>query len=143
VQDILHSNTKHAIKIDCDFDCEIYGDKDRIGQVIINFVTNAIKYSPTNNNIELRVHEVEKNQVAVSVKDFGIGISSEDQQKIFERFYRVQGKNENIFAGFGIGLFIAAEIIKRHDGYITVESENMKGSTFTFVLPYEAEKEME
>ncbi|MEJ7693721.1 PAS domain-containing sensor histidine kinase, partial [Daejeonella sp.] len=103
VQDILHSNSNHTIQIVNDFDCEIYADKDRIGQVIINFITNAIKYSPNNNNIEVRIHKLEKNEVAVSVKDFGIGISIEDQQKIFDRFYRVEGKNENVFAGFGIG----------------------------------------
>lgn len=112
----------------------IYVDKGRIGQVLINFLTNAIKYSPNCNKIEVN-SKIEHNELVVSVKDGGIGISKTDQQKIFQRFYRVAGKDEKTFPGFGIGLFIAAQIIQRHNGKIGVNSEPGKGSVFYFTLP--------
>jgi signal transduction histidine kinase len=71
----------------------------------------------------------------VSVTDYGIGINKSEQQKIFERFYRVEGRNELTYPGFGIGLFIANEIIQRHNGTIRVESEKDKKTVFTFTLP--------
>ena len=71
----------------------------------------------------------------MSVKDFGIGIDKKDHEKIFERFYRAGGKEEQTFPGFGIGLFIAKEVILRHSGTIHLTSERGKGSVFTFTLP--------
>jgi hypothetical protein len=112
----------------------VCADRDRISQVLINFLTNAIKYSPDSEIIEVKC-SVKNNQATVTVKDFGIGISKKDQSKVFERFYRVEGTNEKTFPGFGIGLFIASEIIRRHDGKIYVESELGKGSIFSFELP--------
>ena len=135
VADIRHTTLNHTITIYNDLICTIKGDKDRIEQVLINFISNAIKYSPDNSPIEVRVHESIKDHVAVSVKDYGIGIDSADHQKIFERFYRVEGKNELTYPGFGIGLFIAKTIIERHNGFISIESEKGKGAVFTFALP--------
>lgn len=112
----------------------VYADRGRIGQVLINFLTNAAKYSPNCKDITVR-SKVAETELQVSVADSGIGISKPDQQKIFERFYRVAGKDEKTFPGFGIGLFIASEIIQRHDGKIGVESEPGKGSVFYFSLP--------
>jgi len=112
----------------------IYADRERIGQVLINLITNAIKYSPKNEKIIINSSVIQKN-VVVSVKDEGIGIKKNYQQKIFERFYRVEGKSEKTFPGFGIGLFISSEIIKRHKGNIGVESDPGKGSLFYFSLP--------
>jgi signal transduction histidine kinase len=71
----------------------------------------------------------------VSVQDNGIGISKKDQERIFERFFRVEGNNENKYAGFGLGLSIASDIIKRHQGEISVISEPGKGATFYFDIP--------
>ena len=71
----------------------------------------------------------------MSVHDHGIGIDQEHHQKIFERFYRVEGKSEQTYPGFGIGLFIASEIIQRHNGTLNVKSKRNEGSTFTFILP--------
>jgi two-component system, chemotaxis family, CheB/CheR fusion protein len=142
VKDILNTDSTQTINVYQDFSCTVYGDKDRIGQVIINFISNAIKYSPNNNKIEVGIHAVGKNQVAVSVKDYGIGIDKTDHKKIFERFYRVGGKSEQTYSGFGIGLFIANTIIERHNGFITVESEKGKGSVFTFILPIAAENKI-
>ena len=135
VQDILYTNSKHDINIFHDFECTVNGDKDRIGQVLINFLTNAIKYSPNADKVEVWIRASEKNWVSVSVKDFGIGIDETDHEKIFERFYRAGGKEEQTFPGFGIGLFIAKEIIQRHGGAIGLTSKKGKGSVFTFTLP--------
>jgi two-component system CheB/CheR fusion protein len=135
VQDVLHTSPTHTINIQHDLGCSIEGDEDRIGQVLINFLNNAIKYSPAQSQVDVHVHKAGENLVAVSVKDTGIGIEKKDQQKIFERFYRVGGESELSYSGFGIGLFIANEIIQRHDGYIIVNSEKGQGSTFTFFLP--------
>ena len=71
----------------------------------------------------------------IGIKDFGIGIAPKDQDRIFERFYRVEGKDEKTYPGFGIGLFIVKEIIDEHQGKISVESEKNSGSTFYFSLP--------
>jgi PAS domain S-box-containing protein len=140
VQDIIYTNSKHNINVFHDFECHVDGDKDRIGQVLINFLTNAIKYSPNSDKVEVWVRQSEKDRVSVSVKDFGIGIEEKDHEKIFERFYRVGGKEEQTFPGFGIGLFIAKEIIQRHDGIIGLVSQKGKGSIFTFTLPTTANK---
>ena len=135
IEDIMQSNTTHPIEILADFNCTVYGDKNRLEQVIINLVTNAIKYSSEASKIEINIYEAQNNQVAVSVKDYGIGIDKKDQEKIFERFYRVEGAVEQTYTGFGIGLFIVKAIIERHNGSISIQSEKGKGATFTFLLP--------
>lgn len=134
IQDFKISNPATDFHVEHNCECNVYADKDRIEQVLINFITNAIKYSPDNNKIEIKIYHTENFQVAVSVKDFGIGVEKGDLKKIFKRFYRVSGKNEEAYAGFGIGLFLAKDIIKRHDGTITVKSEKGKGSEFIFKL---------
>ena len=135
VEDILYTNTKHEINLFHDFQSDVFADKDRIGQVMINFLTNAIKYSPNNNKIDVWIHKTKNGQVAFTVKDYGIGIDKEEQEKIFERFYRAKGKEEQTYPGFGIGLFIAKEFVEKHGGKVLVESEKGKGSAFTFTLP--------
>ena len=139
VQDVLYTNNKFSINIFHDFECIVHADRDRIGQVLTNFLTNAIKYSPGADKIEVRIFRPEKGQAAVSVKDRGIGIAKEDQEKIFERYYRAEGKSEQTYPGFGVGLYIAGDIIQRHNGRIFVESEKGNGSTFSFTLPVETE----
>ncbi|UJH91041.1 PAS domain S-box protein [Antarcticibacterium sp. 1MA-6-2] len=134
VQDITYTNTQHEIEVFHDFNCNIHADKDRIGQVLINFVTNAIKYSPENRKVEIYIREIEKGFVNVCVKDRGIGIEEKDHKRIFKRFYRVGTKSEETYSGFGIGLYLAKEIIHRHEGSITVKSKLGKGSEFGFNL---------
>jgi signal transduction histidine kinase len=112
----------------------IYGDRDRIGQVVSNFIMNAIKYAPESKQIIVELNK-EDGKVICSVQDFGKGIAAEEQQKIFERFYRVSGNNLNTFPGLGLGLFICKDIIEKHDGKIGVESEKGRGSIFYFELP--------
>jgi PAS domain S-box-containing protein len=135
IEDILYTNARHEINLYHDHHSDVFGDKDRLGQVMINFLTNAIKYSPDSEKIEVNIHKAGNNEIAFSVRDYGIGIEKEEQAKIFERFYRAKGKEEQTYPGFGIGLFIAKEFIQKHGGRIMVESEKGKGSIFTFILP--------
>jgi len=132
--DILVTKPKYVIDLNHDFSASIFADKDRIGQVLINIINNGIKYSPKSNRIEIRIYKTETDKVSVSIKDFGIGISKEHQHKIFDRFYRVDGKNEQTFTGFGIGLFVANSIIEKHNGTIEINSEIDMGSEFIFTL---------
>jgi PAS domain S-box-containing protein len=132
IEEIQRSANKHPIEKQGATKKTIYGDKDRIEQVITNFLTNAIKYSPHAGKIIVKSF-FEKGYVTLCVQDFGVGIPKESQQQVFERFYRVSG-NETI-PGIGLGLYISAEIIRRQRGTIWVESELGKGSTFCFSLP--------
>lgn len=111
----------------------ITADREKIGQVINNFISNAIKYSPIGSSISISC-STNNGLAVVSVQDEGIGIDQEDQQQLFERYYRVSNQPQTV-SGFGIGLYICAEIIKRHHGEIWLESEAGKGSTFFFSLP--------
>lgn len=110
----------------------ITADKSRTGQVIINFVSNAIKYSPNASRVIIR-SSVEGENVKLSVEDFGPGISRANLKRVFDRFYRVNDQ-KNV-AGLGLGLYISAEIIKRQNGAIWAESTEGKGSFFNFTLP--------
>lgn len=135
IQDVLYTQPKQVINLYHDHYATVRADKDRIGQVIINLLNNAIKYSPNADKIDVTIGQPKKNYIAVSVKDHGIGIDKKNQQKIFERFYRAEGESEQTYPGFGIGLFIATEIIQRHQGSISLSSEKGQGSIFTFTLP--------
>ncbi len=135
-EEIRHINPEYNIVLSKETKTAVFADRERIGQVLINFLTNAVKYSPGSLEIQVESY-TENNKVIVSVKDSGIGINKKDQAKIFERFYRVEGKNEKTFPGFGIGLFISMEIIQRHNGNIGVTSEPGKGSVFYFSIPIE------
>lgn len=114
-------------------DIEIAFDEIRIEQVLINFLTNAIKYSPENNQIIVTTF-VDETEVRVSVTDFGIGIPDFKQDAVFKKFYRVEESSLQ-FQGMGIGLYICSEIIKQHDGAIGLSSVVGEGSTFYFTLP--------
>lgn len=133
-EDVRHTTSRHAIIIHNDFEGKIFADRDRIGQVLLNLLTNAIKYSPDSDNVEISVRG-DYRTVTITVRDQGIGIDKKEYAKIFERFYRVEGKSEQTYPGFGIGLFIAGEIVHRHEGTISVESKKGLGSTFSFTLP--------
>lgn len=116
---------------------KVYGDKERIGQVITNLISNAIKYSPHNKEIIVKMTG-HADKVELCVQDFGVGIEKDKQDKIFERFYRVSGPENMTFPGLGLGLYISSEIIKRLGGKIWVESVLGKGSSFSFMIPIEA-----
>jgi len=120
---IVLQNNSHVI---------VNGERNRLEQVLSNFLANAIKYSPNASEVVVK-SEVTNDEVKVSVRDFGIGIPPDEQQYVFDRFYRVNESSRK-FSGLGLGLFISAEIIKRHGGTIAVES-NGSGSEFSFTLP--------
>ena len=125
------TSTNHQIEMNLAETTVIECDKNRLGQVIINILSNAMKYSPRSGKIE--VTSVKRDQdVSLYIQDYGIGIPLDQQSKLFSRFFRV---TENTFPGLGLGLYISNEIIKRHSGSMSFTSEEGKGSTFGFTLP--------
>ena len=110
------------------------GDRDRIGQVLINLLTNAVKYSPLADKVIVRL-ATNPEKAIVSVQDFGVGIAEAHHGKIFERFYQVTDPEEKTFPGLGIGLYLSCEIVRRHGGNIWVESSKGSGATFFFTIP--------
>lgn len=129
----LTSDSTHII-IKKNDPVEVNADRDRIGQVLTNLLTNAIRFGRRSEEIIVE-STVEGDHVICSVRDFGEGIDADQQDKIFDRFYRVSGNNLHTFPGLGLGLYIAREIINRHGGSIRVESTKGCGSTFYFLLP--------
>ena len=113
----------------------VFADYDKLGSVISNFLSNAIKYAPAESEISVSC-ELAGEMAKVSVSDHGLGIREKDLEKVFERFYRVED-NVNV-SGFGIGLYLSAEIVRRHGGKIWAESQYGKGSTFCFQIPISA-----
>jgi two-component system CheB/CheR fusion protein len=124
----------HHIKFQSDKEMNVSADREKIAQVISNFISNAIKYSPKGSTVTLTT-ELTDHHVLVSVSDMGIGIKPRDQEKIFQRFYRVDDEEMKHVSGFGIGLYLSSEIIHRHKGKIGVKSIEGEGSTFYFSLP--------
>lgn len=140
-EEMQRTTSKHTIRLDLAASTIFYGDRDRIGQVLINLITNAIKYSPQSEKIVVKT-TCEQGRIITSVQDFGIGIPPEMQQRVFERFFRVEGDTRTTFPGLGLGLYISAEIVKRHHGAIWVESEEGYGTTISFSLhPEQAQRE--
>lgn len=131
-------NSKHIYPLH-EFDSQlqpdilITGNAERLEQVLMNFINNSVKYSLADKKIILKT-TINANVVRVSVSDYGIGLSEEQIERIFERFYRVEDK-KFMTSGLGMGLYISAEIINNHQGKIGVESELGKGATFYFELP--------
>lgn len=119
----------------------IEGDRDRISQVLVNLLINAIKYSPNANIVEIKV-ELNKNKIIISVIDFGFGISKENQKKVFDRFFKVRGSQNNTYYGIGLGLDISSQIVRHHKGKIWVESSKEEGSIFSFSLPTHQSKRL-
>jgi signal transduction histidine kinase len=113
---------------------EIFADKDKISQVVINLFSNAIKYAKEGGNVTLSVF-VEEGKTIMKIKDTGIGIEKEHLQRIFERFYRADSSRSRLTGGSGIGLTITKAIIEAHGGTIEVQSEVGEGTEFTVRLP--------
>lgn len=126
--------TSHFIQVISSKEMIVNADIDKIGNVINNLIGNAAKYSKKHSLIAIKC-EIKEGYVVVSVEDEGIGIKENDIPKLFERFYRVESPDTKTIAGFGVGLYICAEIIERHQGKIWAESKFGEGSTFYFSLP--------
>ena len=114
---------------------EIISDRDRISQVMVNFISNAVKYSPGQDKVIVKTYKTVDGDIGFSVKDFGIGMTEDKVAKIFDQFYRVREDDKNSFEGLGLGLYISAQIIKKCNGTIKVASAIHKGSNFCFEIP--------
>lgn len=123
----------YEIQLSGSTDAIVEGDELQIIQVVNNLLSNAIKYSPDAKKVEVTIHRV-ANFVKISVRDYGMGISYQDKQKIFERFFRASHIQKK-FPGLGIGLYVSHEIIANHKGTLWVESEPGEGAIFNFTLP--------
>jgi len=125
-----------------DEDLFVMGDKDSLGQVLLNILNNAVKYSGDTKEIILNAHADESN-VFIDIEDSGVGIKQDDIPKIFTKFYRVDDRPGYQSAGTGIGLTLAKQIIEAHDGRIEVKSEVGKGSIFSVIIPLAPEQKPE
>jgi PAS domain S-box-containing protein len=112
----------------------VNADQDKVASVLTNLLNNAVKYSPKGTVVQIACR-ISDDKVQISVKDEGPGLNAEDREKVFERYFRVESEATRHISGFGIGLYLSAEIVHRHSGDIWVESKPGQGSTFYFTLP--------
>jgi PAS domain S-box-containing protein len=130
IMDIQHTVTSHQLIKKGTVPSQITADQERLKQVIINFLTNAIKYSPKADEVLVKVEKRDK-MLQVSVRDYGLGIDKKHLKNIFERYYRVEEHAQD-YQGMGIGLYISFDIVKRHKGKIWAESKPGEGTVFYF-----------
>lgn len=133
--DHVRMEGKFQIRLTGDKDLEVYADKDKLDQVMVNLVNNAVKYADNSTEIIVDVFRL-RDMVKVTVRDFGRGVPADKIEHLFKRYYRVDATGLQ-YSGLGLGLYISADIIERHGGEIGVESEEGKGSTFWFTVPCE------
>jgi PAS domain S-box-containing protein len=134
VANIQETTQTHRLILERQTHATVFGDRERIGQVLINLLNNAIKYSPRADTVLIRMAN-DQQKILVSIQDFGIGIAQDHHLRIFERFYQVTEPAEKTYPGLGIGLSISSEIVRRHGGQMWVESRKGEGATFHFTLP--------
>lgn len=135
VEPIQATAARHRIVVEGQVDRPVLVDRDRFGQVLNNLLTNAIKYSPKADRVEVRLLQ-QRRVAVVEVEDHGIGMDPEHLGRIFDRFYRVSSPDEKTFPGLGIGLYISSEIVRRHGGTLTARSTKGRGSVFRCGIPY-------
>jgi signal transduction histidine kinase len=114
---------------------QVEGDRIFLRQALVNIIHNAVKYSPVGEAISVRVGTGAGNRVVIEIRDRGPGIPSEDQAKVFDRFYRVDKARWRESGGAGLGLSIAKWAVEAHGGSVTLESELNKGCSFRIALP--------
>jgi len=126
---------RHSIELRCDPTVHILADWPKMDQVFANLLNNAIKYSPHGGTIIIGTQIIGE-KVRIYVQDEGIGIEPKHQKNIFKSFYRVDNLNTSNISGFGIGLYLVAEILRKHGSQIHVQSAKDKGSIFYFDFPF-------
>lgn len=132
----LVDSSSHEIILEGDTNQVVFADNQQIGQVMVNFINNAIKYAPDSAKIVIKTKKINDEEIKISVIDYGPGIPKEKLTHLFERYYRTNYQGQK-FTGLGLGLFISANIIKNHGGKIGVDSEIGQGCEFWFTLPIE------
>ena len=130
----LHIPQTIELRLDADGAPKISCDEHKLRQVLVNLVDNAVKYSPDGGRVELRVHNGD-GLCVIDVVDEGLGIPSDERERIFEKFYRLDPQQTHGVGGSGLGLYICRELVERMDGSLSVESEPGKGSRFRVELP--------
>jgi signal transduction histidine kinase len=133
--EVLAEEKRQGIAVEGDPDLVVFADRLILRQAIINLLDNAIKYSPVESHILLRVHQGADAQVFVDVIAHGPGIPGEHQPYVFDRFYRVDKARTREWGGAGLGLSITRWAVEAHGGTITLESEEGRGCTFRIALP--------
>jgi signal transduction histidine kinase len=138
VMERYQSQTKrHTLKLDFSRDFPtVQGDPQRLEQVLDNLVSNAIKYSPRGGVVQIR-GRANPAEIVFSVSDEGVGIPLDEQERIFDRFYRVEGPETRAVSGTGLGLYLTRAIVEAHGGRCWVNSAPGKGATFQVALPRE------
>lgn len=132
----IRAGNEYDLKIEGDLDLNVHADPNSIEQVITNLANNAIKYAPLSKTNVIRIEKL-ADRIKVSVIDKGQGIAADKVGHLFKRYYRVDSGG-NQYSGLGLGLYISAEIIKKHRGEIGVATEPGEGSTFWFTLPLDS-----
>ena len=131
---VLSENKQQVIEVSITDDLEVYGDKSRLYQLLLNLADNAVKYTPENGKIGIELTK-DKNEALFSINDNGIGISPEHLPHIFERFYRVEKSRSRQSGGYGLGLAVSQTIVEAHFGTISISSTLGSGTTIKVNLP--------
>lgn len=139
VEPIIRKNKQHLVRDISANLPEIWADEERLHQIVLNLLINAMKFTPEGGTITL-IARVKDGSFIVKVKDTGMGISREDQKKLFEPYQRLQSDRERL-SGLGLGLSLCKNLVELHHGKICVKSKVGEGTTFTFVIPYKASVE--
>ncbi len=142
VEEMQRTTKKHKLEKKLSATTMLWGDRYRTGQVLTNLINNAIKYSPGAKRIIISAKK-QADTMVVSVEDFGVGIKENMQKNVFDRFYRGNDPTINTYPGLGLGLYIAAQVVRNQQGKIWVESKKGKGSKFFFTLPLSKEKKID
>ena len=129
---------EHEVELELDAEggADLIGDRARLAQILDNLIANAVKFTPPGGHVEVRTF-LEADVVVVEVADTGIGISDEDQDRLFQRFFRAEGAILHAIEGTGLGLAIVKAIVDAHGGELSVESISGQGTTFRIALPLE------
>ena len=134
IQDLSISLKGKQIFLDTQQPLNVTADREKIERVLVNLVNNAIKYSASSQTVTVNYQQTQ-DQVVIRINDQGVGIGDDDKRHLFDRFFRAENPNTRTVSGFGIGLYLCAEIVRLHGGNIGVDSEIGQGSSFWFSLP--------